>query len=142
LVVDFRYLDLDIDSVVRSHEKLDAGLRRTGLGHLEYHCVDDGCHDLVQAQCSDGYHQIGTTRMSADPQQGVVDPHCRVHGFDNLYVASASTFPSAGSANPTLHITAMALRLADHIQRQARQDGVATPVRDAQPLAEPIRQPV
>lgn len=61
------------------------------------------------------HHHAGTTRMSAGPREGVVDQDCRVHGTENLYVAGASVFPSAGFANPTLTIVALALRLAAHL---------------------------
>jgi choline dehydrogenase-like flavoprotein len=61
-------------------------------------------------------HHMGTTRMSNDPKKGVVDANCRVHGVDNLFVASSSVFPTSGYANPTLTILALALRLADHLK--------------------------
>lgn len=62
------------------------------------------------------HHPMGTTRMHDDPQHGVVDPDCRVHGTENLYVAGSSVFPTAaGSANPTLLIVALAVRLSDHL---------------------------
>lgn len=61
------------------------------------------------------HHHAGTTRMHDDPNRGVADRHGRVHSSDNLYVAGASTFPTAGFANPTLTIVAMAVRLARHI---------------------------
>ena len=53
--------------------------------------------------------------MSRDPADGVVDPDCRVHGLQNLYVAGSSVFPTSGYSNPTLTIIALALRLADHL---------------------------
>ena len=59
---------------------------------------------------------MGTTRMSNDPAQGVVDVNCRVHGMNNLYVAGSSVFPTSGFANPTLTLVALALRLADHLK--------------------------
>lgn len=65
-------------------------------------------------------HHSGTTRMSDAPQRGVVDPDCRVHGIDNLYVAGSSVFPTAGYANPTLTIVALAVRLADHLKASLR----------------------
>jgi len=116
LTIDFQYTHVDVDSVVRSHESLDKSLRKLGIGRLEYIVPRDQCHDAVSNQARDGYHQIGTTRMSDNPLEGVVDRNCRVHGFANLYVASASALPTSGSANPTLPVVMMALRLADHLQ--------------------------
>jgi choline dehydrogenase-like flavoprotein len=46
----------------------------------------------------------------------VVDANCRVHGTDNLFVASSSVFPTGGYANPTLTIAALAIRLADYLK--------------------------
>lgn len=62
-----------------------------------------------------GYHHMGGTRMSDDPAQGVVDAHCRVHGMANLHVAGSSVFATAGWANPTFTLVALALRLADRL---------------------------
>ena len=62
------------------------------------------------------WHHMGTTRMADDPALGVVDRHCRAHGWDNLYLTGASVFPTGGTAGPTLTIVAMALRLADHLR--------------------------
>lgn len=59
------------------------------------------------------HHHAGTTRMHTDPRHGVVDADGRVHGTASLFVAGASTFPTAGFANPMLTIVALALRLAD-----------------------------
>ncbi|WP_245836832.1 FAD-dependent oxidoreductase [Sphingopyxis indica] len=64
-----------------------------------------------------GYHHMGGTRMSDDPKRGVVDPHCGVHGTNNLHIAGSSVFCTAGWANPTFTITALALRLADKLDR-------------------------
>ena len=66
---------------------------------------------------SGGKHPTGTTRMDADPRRGVVDEHCRVHSLSNLHVAGSSVFPTAGWANPTLTIVALAIRLADRLKR-------------------------
>ncbi len=55
--------------------------------------------------------------MHEDARFGVVDPDSRVHGIDNLYVAGGSVFPTAGFANPTLTIVALALRLGEHLRK-------------------------
>ena len=78
-----------------------------GLGRIER--IDGGAPD------PNAHHHAGTTRMHPDPEGGVVDGDARVHGTANLYLAGASVFPSAGFANPTLTIVALALRLADHL---------------------------
>ena len=66
------------------------------------------------------HHHAGTTRMHDDPKCGVTDRNGRVHALDNLYAAGASTFPTAGFANPTLTIVAMALSLARQLGDDAR----------------------
>jgi choline dehydrogenase-like flavoprotein len=67
-----------------------------------------------------GNHHMGTTRMHADPRQGVVDADLKVHGLDNLFVAGSSVFPTYGAANPTINLLALALRLADHLKATLR----------------------
>jgi choline dehydrogenase-like flavoprotein len=62
------------------------------------------------------WHHCGTTRMHADPNKGVVDANCRVHGLANLFVAGSSVFPTNGSANPTLTLVALSVRLAGHLK--------------------------
>jgi choline dehydrogenase-like flavoprotein len=62
-----------------------------------------------------GNHHMGTTRMSENPADGVVDRNCQLHGVPNLYVAGSSVFPTVGMANPTLTIVALALRMAERI---------------------------
>lgn len=59
---------------------------------------------------------MGTTRMSEDPRDGVVDADCRAHGLSNLYVAGGSVVPTEGCAMITINIVALALRLADHLK--------------------------
>lgn len=65
-------------------------------------------------------HQMGTTRMSADPKYGVVDENCRVHGMKNLYIAGSSVFPTGGGVNPTVTVVALALRLGERLAGLAR----------------------
>jgi choline dehydrogenase-like flavoprotein len=77
--------------------------------------IDDGAmfpHDVIR----DIAHPTGTTRMANDPASGVVDSRCQVHGVDGLFVAGTSVFPTAGHANPTQLIVAMAVRLADTLK--------------------------
>ena len=51
-----------------------------------------------------------------DPRASVLDPFCRTHDVENLFVVDASFFPSSAAVNPGLTIAAQALRVADHIK--------------------------
>jgi choline dehydrogenase-like flavoprotein len=60
-------------------------------------------------------HQCGTLVFGTDPRASVLDPFCRAHDVENLFVVDASFFPSSAAVNPGLTIAAQALRVADHI---------------------------
>ncbi|HYP61022.1 MAG TPA: GMC family oxidoreductase, partial [Thermomicrobiales bacterium] len=60
-------------------------------------------------------HQVGTLRFGVDPATSVLDPYCKAHDLDNLYVMDASFFPSSTAVNPALTIGAQAVRMADHL---------------------------
>jgi choline dehydrogenase-like flavoprotein len=60
-------------------------------------------------------HQNGTCRMGIDPLSSVLDPNCKAHDLDNLYVVDAACFVSASAVNPSLTIIANAIRIADHL---------------------------
>jgi choline dehydrogenase-like flavoprotein len=62
------------------------------------------------------YHQMGATRMHADPAAGVVDARLRTHELSNLSLVGSSTFPTGGAMNPTLTIAALALKCASHLR--------------------------
>jgi choline dehydrogenase-like flavoprotein len=60
-------------------------------------------------------HQAGTCRFGTDPAASVLNPDCRAHELDNLYVVDTSFFPSIGAVNPALTAMANALRVGDHL---------------------------
>jgi choline dehydrogenase-like flavoprotein len=60
-------------------------------------------------------HQNGTVRFGRDPRTSALDPNCRAHEVDNLYVVDGGFFPSSGAVNPALTIMANALRVGDHL---------------------------
>ena len=63
-------------------------------------------------------HQCGTVVFGTDPRASVLDPFCRTHDIDNLFVVDASFFPSSAAVNPGLTIAAQAIRVADHIRAE------------------------
>jgi choline dehydrogenase-like flavoprotein len=113
---------IDKHTMHRAHEILDEELRRAGVGEL--HSAIGREADPWPSGLRGARHHMGTTRMHADPRRGVVDANCRVHGIANLYVAGSSVFPTSGSANPTLTIVALALRLAEHVNRSLSEGRV------------------
>ncbi|MFD0982812.1 FAD-dependent oxidoreductase [Tropicimonas aquimaris] len=117
VTVDWQLTGADLGGL----ERLRTGLARLfadgGIGKLSLHGARDA--DGFPASMEGGKHHMGTTRMSADPARGVVDPDCRVHEIENLFIAGSSVFPTGGYVNPTLTIVALALRLADHLRGRA-----------------------
>jgi choline dehydrogenase-like flavoprotein len=111
--LDWRLTEQDRHSLVAHMHSLALEFGATGMGRMVLYVEDDG---LWPARVDGGSHHMGTTRMHDDPKQGVVDRNGKVHGMDNLYVAGSSVFPTSGSANPTLTIVALTLRLADHLR--------------------------
>jgi choline dehydrogenase-like flavoprotein len=111
--LDWQLTELDLRTISTAHQIVAAGVERAGVGEL--HTIFDS-DSQWQKRITGGRHHMGTTRMSTNEHDGVVDADCRVHGVDNLFVAGSSVFPTGGYANPTLTIVALALRLADHIK--------------------------
>jgi choline dehydrogenase-like flavoprotein len=63
-------------------------------------------------------HQCGTVRFGADPKSSVLDPNCKAHELDNLYVVDTSFFVTSAAVNPTLTTVANAMRVGDHLKER------------------------
>ena len=61
-------------------------------------------------------HAVGSVRMGADPASGALDGDCRMWAFPNLFVVDGSFMPTSGGVNPSLTITANALRVAERLK--------------------------
>jgi choline dehydrogenase-like flavoprotein len=99
---------------VRTHQQLVDELRRM-LARLGYwsprlFAHSTGVHNTT--------HQCGTLVFGNDPRSSVLDPYCRTHDVENLFVVDASFFPSSTAVNPGLTIAAQALRVAEHIRSE------------------------
>ena len=57
----------------------------------------------------------GGCRFGTDPRTSVLDPDCRAHELDNLYVTDGSFIPTGGSVPYTWTIYANAFRVANRI---------------------------
>jgi choline dehydrogenase-like flavoprotein len=115
--VDWRLTPLVRHTAIVAVETVDAEFRRLGLGHVDLESLELTRPDTPWSNYfSDMYHHIGTCRMSSDPSKGVVNPDCRMHSVDNLFVGGSAVFPIGGYANSTFTIIALAVRLADHLK--------------------------
>jgi glucose dehydrogenase len=68
-------------------------------------------------------HIMGTYRMGDDARTSVVDSFQRTHDHNNLYLVGSGTFPTGGTANPTLTLSALAMRTADSIAGDLKSHG-------------------
>jgi choline dehydrogenase-like flavoprotein len=100
----FRAPDSARAQIARHHERMRDVLSAAGF--------DDLRTGVLPARAD---HASGTCRMSASPVDGVVDPELRLHGTANLHVCSNAVFPSGGAVNPTLTLTALAMRCAERL---------------------------
>jgi choline dehydrogenase-like flavoprotein len=66
-------------------------------------------------------HELGCTRMGADPGSSVVDANCRAHEVKNLFIADGGVFVSQADKNPTWTILALAMRTASHIADEKKR---------------------
>lgn len=117
------------------HEENRVTLTETGHIRLTYHLSNEVAHQRLVDEVSRmlkglGYHfikpvsfgvgntthQCGTVVFGEDPAASVLDPFCKAHDVDNLYVVDASFFPSSAAVNPGLTIAAQALRVGDHLK--------------------------
>ncbi|HST08236.1 MAG TPA: GMC family oxidoreductase, partial [Gemmatimonadaceae bacterium] len=114
--LDWRFTELDKRSMRTFYEIVGREMGRTGTGRVQIRDWLLGDDRTWPSFVSGGWHHMGTTRMSSDPKQGVVDANCKVHGIANLYVGGAGVYATAGSVNPTLTLVALSLRLAEHLK--------------------------
>ena len=107
------------ETVVKSAKIFKEEFEKTGLGELVIHpAITDNNNKWPELLC-DVNHHMGGARMSLIESDGVVNSDLKVWGTENLYVCSASTFPTSSHSNPTLTLLALATRLVDHLDNKA-----------------------
>lgn len=114
--LDWQFVDRDESTFRSVVARLSAYWRRAGFDRSCPIVWSRAALDPAKSMLGDvvdAYHPSGSTRMGTDPRESVVDANLRCHHVPNVYVASASTFPAAGNANPTFTIMKLALRLTD-----------------------------
>ena len=81
-----------------------------------------GAYDVIIAPFIDatGWHILGTCKMGHDPATSVVDGWGRCHDIENLFIFDGSVWPTSSGMNPTATIAAVALRCAEHLVENRR----------------------
>ncbi len=71
-----------------------------------------------------GFHLLGTCRMGDDPSSSVVDRYHRTHEVPNLFICDGSSLVTSGRGQPTMTISALAFRAAEHVAEAARKGDI------------------
>jgi choline dehydrogenase-like flavoprotein len=120
--LDWQLSPIDKKTVCKIIEILGQQVGAAGIGRVRTpdFMQDDKSDKIPTASVSGGWHHMGTTRMSDNPKEGVVDANCKIHGISNLFVAGSSCFTTGGAVNPTYTLIAMSLRLSDYLKEQMK----------------------
>ena len=106
---------------LEAHERLQAKLKQA---MKQTNCAMHGheCHQGLFGRNLYVGQRIplaGVAHLNVrDPKTSVLDPNCKAHDLDNLYVVDGSFFPSSAAVNPALTIMANALRVGDHLMKR------------------------
>jgi choline dehydrogenase-like flavoprotein len=113
--LDWRLGEAEIASIAAFAEAAKAGFEEAGIAEVRIDPDVAARSSDVLSRLHDQSHHIGTARMAAEPDRGVVDPDLRIFGTENAYVCGSAVFPTSGFSNPTHTILALAMRLSDHL---------------------------
>jgi choline dehydrogenase-like flavoprotein len=87
--------------------------QKPGPGRLSF--TPTGSKSPVTIEFRGAGHLIGTHRMGVDSKSSVVDKNLKSWDHDNLYLVGPGAFPTTATSNPTLTVSALALRAVDTI---------------------------
>jgi choline dehydrogenase-like flavoprotein len=92
---------------------------RAGDQPVDALTTDGAIDSWLESSVNDYVHAAGTCRMGTPGDPGaVVDPHCRVIGYERLRVCDASVMPDVPRANTHLTTVAIAEGLAAMLRRR------------------------
>lgn len=100
-----------IARVEHRYSDRDRAARRALEGHARAILKEAGAPFTVRKVLTTFSHALGTVRMGRDPTAFPVDTEGRFRGLPNLRITDASIFPTAAAVNPSLTISANALRI-------------------------------
>ncbi len=103
-------------------KKLNAEDRRrrsAGMTAIRNIFVSMGARNIIEGDVGIGLHLMGGCRIGSDPSTSVVDPEFRLHGSSRIHAADSSVFPHAPGINPSLTVSALTIRAAAGIVKEA-----------------------
>ncbi len=83
-----------------------------------------GATDAIEVPPFSSGHNMGTSRMSEKPEDGVVNQWGQTHDIANLFISDGSVFTTGAACNPTLTIVALAIRQADYLADQMAKNEI------------------
>ncbi len=110
--IQLHYTENNMEGHKRLKKKLQWILEHVGC---ETHLLPNNVYLGKKIPLAGTAHQCGTVRFGNDPKTSALNPLCRAHEVENLYVVDGSFFPSSSAVNPGLTIIAQALRVGDHL---------------------------
>jgi len=116
--VHLAYTSTNNDEADRLYHELKKILNHVGMA--EHHVLRKNFYMHMNIELAGVAHQAGTCRFGSDPATSVLDPNCKAHELDNLYVVDTSFFPSIGAVNPALTAMANAIRVGTHVLDRMR----------------------
>jgi choline dehydrogenase-like flavoprotein len=122
--IHIAYTNINLEGHKRLLGKLKQILGRIGMHE---HLIPNLAVRDARIPLAGVAHQLGTVRFGRDPATSALDPFCKAHDLDNLYVVDTSFFPSASAVNPALTAMANALRVGDHLLERLGASTAATP---------------
>jgi choline dehydrogenase-like flavoprotein len=69
-------------------------------------------------------HEVGTTRMGADPKKSVVNSFNQAHDCENVFVVDGGPFVSQADKNPTWTILALSMRASEYMIDQLKKQNL------------------
>jgi len=112
--VHWELKDIDKKLLWRSVEVFATEVGANSLGRVKL--MKERASRIFGDQMGFGHHHMGTTRMSHDERNGVVDSNQLVFGTENFYISGCSVFTTGSHVPPTFTIVALSIRLAEHIK--------------------------
>ena len=97
----------------------DRRRRTAGMAAIRSIFTSMGAREIIEGDVGIGLHLMGGCRIGTDPATSVVDPEFTVHGSSRIHAADSSIFPHAPGINPSLTVSALTIKAAAHLVKEA-----------------------